>query len=281
MVFSKEGASPDPAKVHVKAIKEAEPLCNAKGLHSLLFTVQNNARFIESYTPVEGASLLFTRVFNRFGIPEEKSDNGPPLNGSKFSNFAQEQGFLHCKVTTAWAEANGDSERFMQTLKKSPKIARLERKPIRQVVKKTIGNYHAMPHPVTKQSLDQLTLGRELCRKLPKRIVSTQEVSSGQTWRWDVSKKKLMKEYADRRRKINAWESSIVIGDTVLLKQNRAYKLTPTYDPSPYSVIGVKGLWSQLKEGEKSKPRTCHIAKYLSIQGRRSMTCCTGQKWPW
>ena len=38
MVFSKEGASPDPAKV--EAIKEAEPLCNAKELHSFLCTVQ-------------------------------------------------------------------------------------------------------------------------------------------------------------------------------------------------------------------------------------------------
>ena len=133
---------------------------------------------------MEGAFLLFTHVFNTFGIPEEiKTDNGPPLNGSKFSNFAQEQGFLHCKVNTAWAEANGDIERFMQMLKESPKIARLERKPIRQEVKKTIGNYHAMPHLVTKQTLDQLMLGRELCRKLPERIVPTKEVSSDQIQR--------------------------------------------------------------------------------------------------
>ena len=77
MVFSKEGASPDPAKV--EAIKEAEPLCNAKELHSFLCTVQYNAQFIESYTPVERAFLLFTRVFNMFEIPQEiKLDNGPP-----------------------------------------------------------------------------------------------------------------------------------------------------------------------------------------------------------
>ena len=68
-------------------------------------------------------------MFNTFGIPEEiKSDNGPLSNGSKFSIVAQEQGFIHRKVTTAWAEANGDIERYMQTLKKSPKIARFERK---------------------------------------------------------------------------------------------------------------------------------------------------------
>ena len=66
MVFSKEGAPPDPVKV--EAIKEVEPLCNAKEFHSFLCTVQYNARFIESYTPVERAFLLFTCVFNTFGI---------------------------------------------------------------------------------------------------------------------------------------------------------------------------------------------------------------------
>ena len=91
------------------------------------------------------------------------------------------------------------------------------------------------------------------------------EVLSGQTQRWDVSKKKLMKEYADKRRKINAWESSIVIGDTVLLKQNRAYKLTPTYDPSPYSVIGVKGTMVAVKIGREIKAQDlsqCKVLKY-------------------
>ena len=63
---------------------------------------------------------IFTRVFNTYGIPEEiKTDNGPPFNGSKFANFAREQGFRHRKVTPGWAEGNGDVERFMQTLKKS------------------------------------------------------------------------------------------------------------------------------------------------------------------
>ena len=119
MVFSKEGASPDLAKV--EAIKEVEPLCNAKELHSFLCTVQYNAQFIESYTPVEGAFLLFTCVFTTFGIPEEiKSDHGPPSNGSKFRNVAQEQGFLHRKVTTALAEANGDKSTFYADTEKEP-----------------------------------------------------------------------------------------------------------------------------------------------------------------
>ena len=71
-------------------------------------------------TSADSVIPLFTSVFNTHVIPEEiESDNGPPFNGSKFSNFAREQGLRHRKVTPAWAE-----ERFIQTLKKSPKIAR-------------------------------------------------------------------------------------------------------------------------------------------------------------
>ena len=144
---------------------------------------------------------LFTRVFNTYGIPEEiKSDNGPPFNGSKFANFAQEQGFRHRKVTPGWAEANGDVERFMQTLKKSARISKLEGKAIREGVQITVGSYRAKPHPATKESPDMLMFGRELRRKLPERIVPTGEIPYDQIRQRDAAKKKQMKEYADKRR---------------------------------------------------------------------------------
>ena len=121
-----------------------------------------------SSTSADYVIPLFTRVFNTYGIPEEiKSDNGPPFNGSKFANFAQEQGFRHRKVTPGWAEANNDVERFMQTLKKSARTSKLEGKAIWEGVQRTVGSYRATPHPATKKSPDMLMFGRELLRKLP------------------------------------------------------------------------------------------------------------------
>ena len=70
-------------------------------------------------------------------------------------------------------------------------------------------------------------------------------------------RKKLMKEYADKRR--NARESSIVIGDTVLLKQNRADQANNKEFQEGRrrvicwcqrnSVIGVKGTMVIVKRG--------------------------------
>ena len=103
-------------------------------------------------------------------------DNGPPFNGSKFANFAREQGFRHRKVTPGWAEANGDVERSMQTLTKSARISKLEGKAIREGVQRTVGSYRATPHPTTKESPDMLMFGRGLRRKLPERILPAGEI---------------------------------------------------------------------------------------------------------
>ena len=120
MVFSKEGASVDPSKVEV--IRGGTSLqCQGTPFIPVYHAVQCTT--CRKLCPSGRGLYTFYMRVHTFGIPEEiKSEHGPPSNGSKFSNVAQEQGFLHCKVTTTWAEANGDIERFMQTLKKSPKL---------------------------------------------------------------------------------------------------------------------------------------------------------------
>ena len=127
-------------------------------------------------------------------------DNGPPFNGSKFANFAQEQGFRHRKVTPGWAEANNDVERFMQTLKKSARTSKLERKAIREGVQRTVGSYRATPNPATKESPDMLMFCRELRRKLPERIVPAGEIPYDPIRQRDAAKKKQKKSTRTRGR---------------------------------------------------------------------------------
>ncbi|GFO02539.1 transposon ty3-g Gag-Pol polyprotein [Plakobranchus ocellatus] len=58
-------------------------------------------------------------MFSRFGTPSVlKTDNGAPFNGKEFSIFAQKYGFKHRKITPLWPEANGEAERFVQSLNK-------------------------------------------------------------------------------------------------------------------------------------------------------------------
>ena len=63
MVFSKDGAAPDPRKSEV--ISAAKPPQNAKELNSFLCTVQYDARFMEKYAQQTDIlrSLLKAKVF--------------------------------------------------------------------------------------------------------------------------------------------------------------------------------------------------------------------------
>lgn len=140
-------------------------------------------------------------------------------------------------------------ERFIKTLKKSAGISKLEGKAIREGVQRKVGSYHATPHPATKETPDMLMFGKELQRKLPERIVPTGEIPYYSIRQRDAAKKKQMKEYVDKRR--NPWESLIVVGDQVLLKQSKADVLTPAFDPRPFSVIGMKGSMVTVKRGRE------------------------------
>ena len=48
-----------------------------------------------------------------------------------------------------------------------------------------------------------------------------------------------MKEYADKRSR--AKESSIEVGDSVLVRQSKENKLSTKFIPNPYRVIKMKG----------------------------------------
>ena len=167
----------------------------------------------------------------------------PPrlVNGSKFTKYAQEQGFRHRKVTPGWAEANGDVKHFMQIVKKSAGVAKIEGKAFKQEVQRTVGSYRATPHPATRETPNKLMFGREIRRKLPEKVVSQEEKRHDPIRERDEGKKRQMKVYADERR--HAQESSIKICDP----------LTPAYDPRPYAVVGVKGSMITVKRGKEIK----------------------------
>ena len=125
-------------------------------------------------TSAEAVIPQLTHVFTTYGIPEEvKTDNGPPFNGSKFSKYAQEQGFRHRKVTPGWVEANSDVECFMQTVKKSARVAKIEGKVFRQEVGRQV-LFHT-PSCDERENPDKLMFGREIRRKLPERVVPNKE----------------------------------------------------------------------------------------------------------
>ncbi|CAB3977432.1 Transposon Ty3-I Gag-Pol poly [Paramuricea clavata] len=147
-------------------------------------------------------------IFSRQGIPKVvKSDNGPPFNSAEFANFASFLGFLHRKVTPYWPLANGEVERFMRTLEKAIRTAHSEKKNWKRISTPLT----EVPNPEADNSIHET----------------------------DSEKKRKMKEYADKRRRSET--SEIKVGDTVLIQQPKANKLSTPFNPSPYKVVARKG----------------------------------------
>ena len=59
------------------------------------------------------------KIFAEFGVTVSlKTDNGPPFNSHEFKTYASITGFRHRRITPLWPQANGETERFMRTVKK-------------------------------------------------------------------------------------------------------------------------------------------------------------------
>ena len=88
-----------------------------------LEVVDYYSRFIEvsplACTTSQSIIISLKTIFSRFGIPEIfTSDNGPNYASKDFANFAKDYGFTHVTSSPLYAQANGEAERAVQTVKR-------------------------------------------------------------------------------------------------------------------------------------------------------------------
>ena len=68
----------------------------------------------------------FKHIFATYGTPRRtERDNGPSFNSKELNEVSKQEGFQHHGGTVLHPRANGEAERFMQTLNKTEKIANL------------------------------------------------------------------------------------------------------------------------------------------------------------
>ena len=107
--------------------------------------------------------LHFKSIFARHGIPLELVSDNMPFSSAVFKRFAQDWGIKLNPSSPCYPQANGQSERFVQTLKGLLKKAADEgRDPYLALLE-----YRASPFTGTDFSLAQLLYSRQLRSKLP------------------------------------------------------------------------------------------------------------------
>jgi len=201
-------------------------------------------------------------VLSMFSIPEiVRSDNGPPFQSDLFRQYSQYMGFKHRRVTPLHPMANGEVERFMRSLEKCLRIAKIQCKNWKQEMQVFLRAYRTTPHCTTKRAPSDLLFNRQVRTRLP--TYCQQQNNDNDVRERDKVGKDKMKRYADQRN--HAKTSQLQVGDTVLVKQEKQNKLSSYYDPLPYKIKEIRGslIKATRRNGQHSITRNSSFFKKL------------------
>ena len=212
--------------------------------HYNLVVIDKRTRYPEvettRSTSFKATKSKLKRIFATHGIPNKvETDNGPPFNSQEFQRFAQEEGFIHHKVTPDHPRANGEAENFMKILNKTEQIAHLQKEDREIAIQTMLMGYRAAPHPATQTPPYEALMGRPVRTKLdhttPHQVVKDKDKQINQK---DKDYKEKGKKLRENR---NTKTHSFVVGDFVLLKQNKKNKWTTAFEPAFYVVYRIDG----------------------------------------
>ena len=205
-------------------------------------------------------------IFATYGTPRRiESDNGPPFNSKEFNEFSKQEGFQHHRLTALHPRANGEVERFMQTLNKTEQIANLQGKnrlERRNAVQDMLIAYRSTPHPATGGAPYEALKGTPVRIKLDYIEPELQRDEKDDIIdRRDAEYKQKMKQQREGRK---TRENNLILGDYVLVKQPRKNKWSTPFEPVFYVVCSIRG--SQITARRVTDGRTvCRDASQFKL----------------
>ncbi|XP_041470031.1 uncharacterized protein K02A2.6-like [Lytechinus variegatus] len=212
--------------------------------HYNLVAVDKRTRYPEVET-THSTSFKATRtkmkkMFATHGIPNRvETDNGPPFNSKEFKEFAKEEGFEHKTVTPDHARANGEAEAFMKTLNKVEQITHLQKQNREIAVHEMLMGYRSTPHPATQVTPYEALMGRPVRTKLD--YVEPQKTTTDRDTRVNERDKQYKERLKQQKENRNTKSHNLVLGDFVLLKQQKRNKWTTAFEPAFYVVYRIDG----------------------------------------
>ncbi|CAI6367348.1 unnamed protein product [Macrosiphum euphorbiae] len=214
------------------------------------------------------------KMFMEFGLPEcIKTDNGPPMNGTLFSQFLNSFGIKHRKVMPCWPQANGTVERFMRTLGKAIKTSIISQKKWEEAIDEFLMSYRTTPHTTTKATPASLMFRGKFRTWLPemKNIETNDDDEETDTRirQNDTRNKNISATNSDARHA--ATEHELEVGDTVLVKQKEINKYSTPFNPEPLEIIEVKGTMITGRRDDQGQVtrNASHFKKITTEEPRR------------
>ena len=162
-------------------------------------------------------------------------------------------------------------------MEKAIRAACIEQKNWRKQLFSFLLNYRATPHTTTKFSPAEMLFNRTIDIKLPSNIMENDTKIDQQVRENDRNGKEKMKMNADKFN--HAKEDTILVGDTVLVRQQKKNKLSTRFDPEPYQVTRVKGtMVTATRPGHYVKRNISFFKKISPQQSHRQDTDREGEE---
>ena len=214
--------------------------------HYNLVAIDERTRYLEvevTYsTSFKPTQAKLKRMFGHHGTPQcIDSDNGPPFNSQEFAQFPEHEGFAHHRVTPEHPRANGEVERFMQSLNKTEQIAHLQGKrgvERKLAVQDMLIAYRDTPHPATGVTPYEAIHGRPIRTRLDHKGVRETDQREKDR-KIDERDKEYKKRMAQQKR--NVKKHNFALKDYVLLKQKTINKWTTAFEPAFYTTTKIQG----------------------------------------
>ena len=140
-----------------------------------------------------GVILALKAVMARHGIPDELVSDNMPFDSATFRQFAQDWGFVLTTSSPRYPQSNGQSERFVQTVKNYLKKTHSQDKDVYTALLE----YWATPIAGISASPVQLLMSRRLKTKLPTTSNLLKPAVEEDARNWLVSQQQRQKQFYD------------------------------------------------------------------------------------
>lgn len=236
------------------------PLPNGKYVFVL---VDLYSRFVvaELMTNTTSAEVIrrLKKIFTQMGLPHVlQADNAKNFSSQELKDYCVDYGIKLMHTTPYWPSANGEVERQNRSFLKVMKISQLEGSDLEEAMQQYLYMYSLTPHSVTGVAPATLMHGRrfrDLVPHLQEEAIFDEEMRDR-----DLTIKHNTKENRDKR--VGAKESSIGVGDTVLMKNMQPQnKLSPGFLPTPGKVVHRYGSTATVETatGQQYKRNVAHL----------------------
>lgn len=213
------------------------------------------------------------KIFATHGIPERlESDNGPPFNSGDFSQFAEEMGFKHHRVTPEHPRANGEAESFMKVLNKTEQIAHSEGRSSSTAIQYMLMGYRSTPHPATGYSPYEALMRRAVRTKLDYKTFERDTDYQKMDHAITEHDKEYKKKWVSQHRHPKCKKQNFRLGDKVLLKKKKVNKWSMAHEREHYKIIGIHGSTIEAKRMSDGRITRRDASKFKLIQEPRGDT---------